>query len=231
VQKFLLTLGLLAATFSLQATTLDGDISSGEYTYITTLSPWVNGADASGGTQNVKLYWATDANNVYGAVVGDLTQNFEPFANIYVYSSGASTDLGTTAPGVYGDGNDILIEGTSQWGYGQPTGFIPGTQTSLNSSTAAGVTSGSSGGVSVAYNAATLTEEFSISKALLGNYDVLRFGGQLFSYEFDTGSDDRVPGALVPESLVASPEPTTWMMMTGALFGLLVIGRSRFAKN
>jgi hypothetical protein len=231
VQKFLLTLGLLAATFSLQASTLDGTVSSGEYTYITTLSPWVNGTNAIGGTQNVKLYWSTDANNVYGAVVGDLSQNSEPFANIYVYSSGPSTDLGTNTSGVYGDGNDILIEGTNQWGYAQPTGFIPGTQTSLNSSTAGGVTSGASGGVAVAYSASTLTEEFSISKSLLGNYDVLRFGGQLFSYEFDTGSDDRVPGALVPESLVASPEPTTWMMMTGALFALALIGRSRFAKN
>src|SRR6185437_9446054 len=151
---------------------------------------------------------------------GDLSQNFEPFANIYVYSSGPSTDLGTSTPGTYGDGNDVLIEGTNQWGYGQPTGFIAGSQTSLNSSTNAGVTSGSSGGVSVAYNAATLTEEFSISKALLGNYDVLRFGGQLFAYEFDTGSADRVPGALVPESATATPEPTTWMMMAGSLFAL-----------
>jgi hypothetical protein len=231
VQKSLLALGLLAATFSLQASTLDGTVSAGEYTYITTLSPWVNGSNASGGTQNVKLYWSTDATNVYGAVVGDLSQSAEPFANIYVYSSDTSTDLDTNAPGVYGDGNDILIEGTNQWGYGQPTGFIPGTETSLGSSTAGGVTTGSSGGVSVAYNATALTEEFSISKTLLGNNNVLRFGGQLFAYEFDRGSGDRVPGALVPESLGATPEPTTWMMMAGSLFALLLIGKSRFAKN
>lgn len=231
MQKFLFTLGFLAVTFSLQASTLDAVISPGEYNYVTTLSPWVNGSNPSGGTQNVKLYWQTDANNVYGAVVGDLTQNFEPFANIYIYSSGASTDLGTHAAGVYGDGNDILIEGTNQWGYGQPTGFIPGTQVSLGSSTSGAVTSGSSGGVSVAYDAATLTEEFSISKSLLGNYDVLRFGGQLFAYEFNTGSTDRVPGALVPESVAATPEPATWMMMTTALFALLLIGRSRLSAQ
>jgi hypothetical protein len=231
VQKSVLALGLLAATFSLQASTLDGTVSAGEYTYITTLSPWVNGSSALGGTQNVQLYWATDATNVYGAVVGDLSQNYAPFANIYVYSSGPSTDLGTSTPGTYGDGDDVLIEGTNQWGYANPSGFIPGTQTSLGSTTNAGVTSGSSGGVSVAYNAATLTEEFSISKALLGNYDVLRFGGQLFAYEFDTGSTDRVPGALVPESLTATPEPTTWMMMAGSLFALLLIGKPRFSKN
>jgi hypothetical protein len=38
-----------------------------------------------------------------------------------------------------------------------------------------------------------------------------------FAYEFDTGSEDRVPGAQVPESLTATPEPTTWMMMAGSL--------------
>src|ERR1019366_2522782 len=107
---------LLLASCSLWAgPVLDGVVSPGEYDFITTLSPYVNGVDASGGVQNVGLYWTTDSSFVYGAVVGDLSQPFAPFANVYVYSSSASTDTGTSLPGVYGDGNDVIIEGTSDW--------------------------------------------------------------------------------------------------------------------
>jgi hypothetical protein len=198
----------------------DGVVNPGEYNYITTLSPYVNGTDGSGGVQNVSLYWATDSSYVYGAVVGDLSQPSAepPFANVYVYSSGASTNLNTSAPGVYGDGDDILIESANDWGFGGPSGFNPGTEQLFTQSTSGGVTTGASDGITVAFDAATLTEEFAIPKALLGNYDVLRFGGQLFAYEFDTGSSDRVPGALVAETFPApTPEPSTWMMIAGAM--------------
>ena len=224
----LLTLvGLIASCTSIFAgPILDGAVSAGEYSFVTTLHPYVDGTDASGGVQNVSLYWTTDANYVYGAVVGDLSQPFQNFANIYVYSSGASTAVGTGTPGTYGDGNDVIIETTTDWGFANPSGIIPATRQIFTPSTVGSVTTASLGGVSVAYNSATLTDEFQISKSLLGNYDVLRFGGQLFAYEFNTGSGDRVPGALVAESAAATPEPSTWFLIAGS-FLLLPLLRNR----
>ena len=218
-------IALLAMCGSLSAgTILDGIISPGEYTYITTLKPYVNGSNASGGVQNVALYWTTDANFVYGAVIGDLNQPFAAFANIYVYSSGASHQTGTGNPGVYGDGNDVLIEGTTNWGFVDPSGMIAGTRHFFTPTTTGGLTSASLAGVSFAYAPSTLTEEFQIDKSLLGSYDVLRFGGQLFAFEFNTGSSNRVPGALVEET--SAPEPSTWMLLAGA-FSILPFLRKK----
>jgi hypothetical protein len=210
---FVVALGLAGRPAS-AAPVLDGVLSPGEWgSPIWSVQPYVNGTDATGGVQDVKLYWQFDATKVYGAVVGDPTQPsaFTP-ANIYLYSSTANTNLNTNTPGTYGDNDDVLIEGNQQWGFGHPSApFLTNAQTLVLSGNVY-----SAAGVSLSYNASTLTEEFSIDRSILGNYDSFRFGGQLYAYEFNTGSGDRQPGAIA-----AVPEPSGLGLLGVVGLGLL----------
>jgi hypothetical protein len=221
--SFAILVAIGLSTVSASATpTIDGVISPGEWgAPVGELAPWVNGNDATSGTQDVKLYWSVDATNVYGAVVGNTSDPSEPFANVYLYSSTASTNLTTNTPGTYGDGDDILMESANDWGFGGPSGFIA-PPTNFTEVGATDVYT--SGGITVAFNPSTLTEEFSIPRSLVGNYDQLRFGGQLWTYEFDTGSTDRVPGVLV-----ALPEPSSLALV--AFGGVALLKRRRRASR
>src|SRR4051794_15111381 len=112
-----LILSLLVITSAAMAgpVNIDGNFTPGEWGVpVKHLSPYVGGGN-TGPQQSVDLYWWTDAQRVYGAIVGDpsLPMAFAP-ANVYVYSSGTSL-LPDATPGVYGDGNDVIIESGNRW--------------------------------------------------------------------------------------------------------------------
>jgi hypothetical protein len=183
--------------------TLDGTITAGDgygapvKTYV---DQYVNGNDATSGLNTVSSYFTFDASKVYGAIHFDSGAGSPfPGSNVYFYSSTANTNNVTGLPGTYGDGNDIIAEGANGWGYADPSGITGGIHFPYSPAT-----------VDYTFNG-TDTVEFSIARSLLGDYNSFRYGGQLFAYEFHTGSGDRQPGALV-----AVPEPTTLAAIGGA---------------
>ena len=201
---------LFAGTTAFAAPVVDGTISPSDG-YGAPVATYVD-QNGDGGPNTVSTYFTYDANYVYGAVHLD-SGTPSPFAangaaNIYVYSSGANTDLDTGAPGVYGDGNDIIAEGDNGYGYADPSGITGGVHYAYSPST-----------VNFVYNG-TDTVEFSIARSILGNYDSFRFGGQLFSYDFHTGSEDAEPGAIV-----YVPEPASLGLL--GVGGLTMLRRRR----
>ena len=166
---------------------------------------YVNGNDASGGTNVVSQYFTFDDNYVYGAIHLDSGPS-SGFANVYFYSGSANTNTATGMPGSYGDGNDIIAEGTNGWGFATAAGGIT-PEVPYNAATVNYVTNGID------------TAEFSIARSLLGTYSSFRYGGQLFAYEFHTGGD-RVDGPIV-----FVPEPTTLAAIAGG--AILLLGRRR----
>lgn len=67
----------------------------------------------SSGALPISIYWQTDSQYVYGAMVADTSAPgwaTRPgnFANVYVYSS-------ALVGGTLGDGNDVIIQTTSDW--------------------------------------------------------------------------------------------------------------------
>jgi MYXO-CTERM domain-containing protein len=188
---------LAAAAASAQAVpTINGsiDVADGYGAPVKTyVDQYVNGSDASSGLNTVSTYFTFDATKVYGAIHFD-SGAASPFpgSNVYMYSSTANTSLSTGLPGTYGDLNDIIAEGANGWGYASPSGIIGGIHYSYSPATVDYISNG------------TDTVEFSIARSLLGDYDSFRYGGQLFAYEFHTGSGDRQPGALLAALGLAS---------------------------
>jgi hypothetical protein len=199
---------VLMAAVAQAAPVLDGslDAADGYGAAVKTYTDnYVNGSDATGGTNVVSTYFTFDSSYVYGAVKLESGPAAFLGANIYVYSSTQSTNQDSNTPGVYGDGNDVILAGSS------------GYQFTVNGPPwATAITSYSPGTATYVFNG-TDTIEFSINRSLLGNYDQFRFGGQLFAYEFHTGGD-RVDGPLV--SVV--PEPTAVAVASLAAAGLLL---------
>ncbi len=217
------SLGLLlmtAAAASAGTVVVDGTFSPGEWgAPVAHLTPYVDGVGLP--QQSVDLYWWTDAQRVYGAVVGDPALPYAfPTANVYVYSSGASLRPDGTA-GTYGDGDDVIIESGDKWHFSLNGPILwAGPDHLLPMVISGTVHSGSDGLVSLAFDTSTLVTEFSIDRSLLGDYDQYRFGGQLYAYEFNTGSSDRQPGAMVD----STPEPSAMVLM-GIGVGLIAAVR------
>jgi hypothetical protein len=208
--QFATSIVLATAAAASAAPVIDGtlDAADGYGAPVKTYADnYINGSDASGGTNVVSTYFAFDDSKVYGAVKLDSGAAAFPGANIYVYSSSPNTNKVTGQPGVYGSGDDFILEGANGWR--EALGAAPW------------------GNASQPYNASTIqylfngsdTVEFSIARSMLGDYDSFRYGGQLFAYEFHTGGD-RVDGAIV-----AVPEPATLAAIAGG--ALLLLGRRR----
>lgn len=220
--RALLAASVVASLTSLaSAITVDGVIDSGYGAPVKVYTDqYVNGTDASGGVNTVSTYFTYDDNFVYAAAHLDSGTAAFAGANFYIYSGSANNLYGTGTPGTYGDGNDILAEGQSTWGYGQPTPPYKVGSFAYDPAT-----------VNYVYNAATQTAEISIARSLLGNYDSFRFGGQLFAYEFHTGGD-RVDGAIVSVGdatiTAAAPVPLpTAAFATTPLLALTALRRRR----
>jgi hypothetical protein len=222
---------LLAATVAFAGPLVDGVFTIGEWgAPVLHVNPYLSGT--SGPQQSINLYWDnTDPQRLFGAVVGDpsLPIAFFP-ANIYVYSSGTSLRPNGT-PGVYGDGDDLIIGGTEllvtlngpPWGMSLGALIMQAVNGDVNHKVG-----GDAGGiVTLGWNRNTLVTEFSIDRAFLGDYDQFRFGGQLYAYEFNRGGGDREPGAMV----AATPEPGTLLSLVGggALLAILRARRRRTA--
>lgn len=226
--KFFSLILVLCATagFASADPILDGMVTAGEYAYqYGPFMPYINGTD--GATQNIMLYYTPGGQYAYGAVVADPSKPTAfPGANIYLYSSTPSIDSHGN-PGVYGDGNDVLIEGANDFGFASPNPPYILNPQSLNPMTNGNLITGSSAnGIQVVINTSTDVEEFRIPVSLLadpfgGQYNQYRLGGQFFAYEFMTGSGDRIPGPLVP-GVAAAPEPASIGLFGTALllFGL-----------
>ena len=145
------------------------------------------GAGAGSVTNVVDTYWGFNSTNVYGEI--QLVSGSPVFsgANVYVYSAEESTYIGSTPsvgglvagdPGVYGDGNDVIINGTNgNWGFSLSSSPWEGATQSFSSSTVQYSYSDTSG---------TPTVQFSINRSLLGDYNGFVYGGQLFDYTFHT---------------------------------------------
>ena len=228
MRRPLALIGVLFASFAFAAPTLDGTLSFNEYgSVVKHVSPYVNGADASGGVQEVDLYFSSDATHYYGAVVGDPGTPSLPSVNLYLYNS-------FVGEGVYGDGDDLLVHGINNYGFA--LNFDPWITVAHTFAAPTILPNGvklvsDPGKVSVAFNEAELVYEWSVLKSLVnpgGAYPRLRYGGQLFGYEFVLGGGSRMPGALVtfPESQV--PEPSTVSLMLG---GLVFAGAMRLRKK
>ena len=116
--------GLMSAgTASAATVTTPYGVATLDATYTDT------GVGASGATNVINTYWGFNSTNVYGEI--QLVSGSAVFAgaNVYVYSAEESTYLGSSPtagqptisagdPGVYGDGNDVIINGTNNnWGF------------------------------------------------------------------------------------------------------------------
>jgi hypothetical protein len=226
LKRFLLFLSFVAvAGVASAGPVMDGILTPDEYGAgpIKHFSPFVNGANPTGGVQSVDVYWWIDAWNVYGAVVGDPSSPHLPQANIYVYSTNSSRDLAGN-PGAYGDGDDVIIEGLNRWSLSlndAPWATTP--QTFAVTPLGGGRQLGEAGGIVVAFNPATLVQEFLIPRSIVGDYSVYRYGGQLYAYEFNTGTASREPGALAP----GIPEPGTWLLLMSGVVAVMVSRRLR----
>jgi hypothetical protein len=202
---------------------IDGVFTPGEWgDPVAHLTPYVDGLGLP--RQSVDLYWWTDAQRVYGAVVGDPSLPYAFTApNVYVYSSGTSMRPDGTF-GTYGDGDDVIIESGNKWHFSlNGPIFWAGPDHLLPMIVTGTIHSGSDGLVSLAYDTSTLVTEFSIDRSLLGDYDKYRFGGQLYAYEFNTGSGDRQAGAMVD----STPEPATMFLIGGGLIAAALVRRVR----
>uniref|UniRef100_Q01PF6 Ice-binding protein C-terminal domain-containing protein n=1 Tax=Solibacter usitatus (strain Ellin6076) TaxID=234267 RepID=Q01PF6_SOLUE len=211
---------LTAAAASAGTVAIDGVFNPAEWgAPVAHLTPYVDGIGLP--QQSVDLYWWTDAQRVYGAVVGDAALPYAfPTANVYVYSSGTSLRPDGTA-GTYGDGDDVIIESGDKWHFSLNGPIVwAGPDHLLPMAIAGTIHSGSDGLVSLAFDTSTLVTEFSIDRSLLGDYDKYRFGGQLYAYEFNTGSGDRQPGVLAD----STPEPSAMVLM-GIGVGLIAMAR------
>jgi hypothetical protein len=217
VRTFFLLAAALFSSVMAAAPIVDGVVQPGEYgPAVGHYTPLVTGVLR----QDVYTYFYADTQYFYGAIVADTSKpiNFNG-ANIYLYSSGANG-------GVYGDGDDVIVEGLTSWKFSLnvwPWGTSPqplGTVTPLGPN----IEYVSDGDVSVARNLSSYVTEFKMDRALLGNYSTLRYGGQFYSYEFHRGSDNAQPGAIV--STEAVPEPASTSLIAIGL-GALLIGRRR----
>jgi hypothetical protein len=216
---------LMTAAVATADVTVDGKFTAGEWgAPVKHVSPYLNGV--SGVQQSVDLYWWTDANRVYGAIVGDPTlPSAFPTANVYVYSSGLSTRPDHTT-GTYGDGDDVIIESGSVWHFSLNGPPWAGPSHPLTLATTGSITVGTDPSVTLAYDTANLVTEFSIDRSLLGTYDQFRYGGQLYAYEFNTGGD-REEGPMVPSSVAPVPEPATVVLFGTLLAGAFGLTRAR----
>lgn len=152
------------------------------------------------GSFSVEGFVRWDADFVYAAFEADTSDagwaGHQNFANLYVYST-------TGGGGAYGDGDDVIVETTNQWG------------TSLNAApwidnvTAFSAMGGNvydGGDVILGYinNSSSNFIEVAIDRDLLnfGSYSEMRFGGQLWSYDFQFQNFD-VAGTVIPTPLAA----------------------------
>lgn len=176
--------GSFAGAEASAAIVVDGVISPGEYDGASHFQHTHSGITTD-------RYFAMDNDFVYLAFVADTTTLPQPFVNAYIYSGGSNALKSGGGFGVYGDDNDFIIEGLNlRKSRGGPTvwseQYIDGTDTDPTARVQVEFIDPVTSELVGSFVKDGNVYEARISRDLLNadDYQTLRFGGQLWSYDF-----------------------------------------------